>query len=130
MLRLFKTHEYEKAIEGIKQAIALKSHPPILERVLAFAYEKNGQLKESILQWKSVLLTQGEDNPNIRGICQKNIKRILKKLIKEEGEDKTSRWFKQKVSFKGLNKGDIFVRIKDCHLSNGGFWRYTCRKFS
>jgi len=103
MLRLFKTHEYEKAIEGIKQAIALKSHPPILERVLAFAYEKNGQLRKSIIQWKSVFLVQGENNPGIREICRKNIKRILDKLVEKEGKEKASCWFKKKVYFEGLN---------------------------
>lgn len=94
MLRLFKTYEYEKAIEGIKQAIALEDYPPILERILAFAYEKNGQLKKSILQWRYVLLTQGEDNPGIRETCQKNIKRISEKLVKKEEKEKASRWFK------------------------------------
>jgi len=105
MLRLFKTHEYEKAVEGIKQAIALEGHPPILERILAFAYEKNGQLKESILQWRDVFFTQGKDNPGVREICQKNIKRILEELIEKEGKDRVFRWFKQKVYFEGLNNG-------------------------
>jgi len=96
MLRLFKTHEYEEAIKGIKQAVSLEGHPPVLERVLAFAYEKNGQLKESILQWRDVFFTQEKDNPGVREICQKNIKRILEKLIEKEGKDKVSRWFKEK----------------------------------
>jgi len=85
MIRLFKTHEYSKAIQGIKKAIQLKGHPPILERILAYAYEKNGQINEAILQWRSIYLK--EKNPRIRKIAHKNIERLLKILAKRNDNE-------------------------------------------
>ncbi len=82
MIRLFRTYEFKKAIEGLKKAIQLKGHPPILERILAFAYEKNGELRLSILQWKKV--KESTQDPRIKEICERNIKRLL---LKSRGED-------------------------------------------
>lgn len=73
-LRLFKTREYGKAIEGIKMALKLEDYPPILERILAYAYEKNGQIDEAILQWKRIY-TSTQD-PRIRDICRKHLERL------------------------------------------------------
>jgi|GEM_PF-2585898 len=78
MIRLFRTHEYKKAIEGLKRAIGLKGHPPILERMLAFAYEKDGQIKLSILQWKKV--KESTKDSRIRKICERNIHRLYNYL--------------------------------------------------
>jgi len=76
MIRLFKTYEYSKAIEGIKKAIEIEGHPPILERILAHAYEKNGQIKEAILQWRKVYLAT--EDSRIKQIARRNIERLLK----------------------------------------------------
>ena len=99
MIRLFKTHEYEKAIKGIKEAIQLEDHPPILERILAFAYEKNRQIKESILQWKNVFLAS--ESERIRKIADRNMKRLLTILIEKEGKGATLHWFEEEVLGKG-----------------------------
>ncbi|MFQ6066046.1 MAG: tetratricopeptide repeat protein [bacterium] len=95
MIRLFKTHEYEKAIKGIKEAIELPDHPPILERILAFAYEKNGQIRESILQWRNVFLAS--ESERIREITNRNMKRLLGILIEKEGKEKALYWFEEEV---------------------------------
>jgi len=84
MIRLFKTCEYSKAIQGLKKAIQLEGHPPILERILAYAYEKNGQIKEAILQWRKVYL-EGE-NSRVRKIARRNIERLLK-LLREKHDE-------------------------------------------
>jgi len=75
MIRLFKSQEYSKAIQGIKKAIELEGHPPILERILAYAYEKNEQIEEAILQWRNVYLK--EEDPRIKQAALKNIERLL-----------------------------------------------------
>ncbi len=95
MLRLLKTAEYEKAIEGIKKVISLPGHPPILERILAFAYEKNGQRKASLLQWKKVFLSTTD--PHIEKICQNNMKRLLDILIEKEGRKNTLLWLRKEM---------------------------------
>ncbi len=82
MIRLFRTYEFKKAIEGLKKAIQLKGHPPILERILAFAYEKNGEIRLAILQWEKV--KESTQDPHIEEICERNIKRLL---LKSRGED-------------------------------------------
>ncbi|MEA3485867.1 MAG: hypothetical protein U9R03_04070 [Candidatus Aerophobetes bacterium] len=81
MIRLFKTHEYSKAIQGIKKAIKLEGHPPILERILAYAYEKNGQIKEAILQWRNVYFK--EEDPHIKQTAYTHIERLLKILAEK-----------------------------------------------
>lgn len=100
IIRLFRTYEYSRAIEGIKQAIQLKGHPPILERILAFAYEKNGQIKEAILQWKRVFLE--EANPRVKEIASSNVKRLLKILREREGEEEVSFWWRKNIAIEGL----------------------------
>lgn len=102
MIRLFRTHEYGKAIEGIKQAIQLKGHPPILERILAFAYEKNGQIKEAILQWQKVFL-EGGDSP-VKEIASSHTKRLLKILKEKEGEKEVSLWRKENIIIEELKQ--------------------------
>lgn len=102
IIRLFRTNEYKRAIEGIKQAIGLEGYPPILERILAFAYEKDGQWKESILQWKNVLVTS--DIPEIKGIARKNMERIIKMMIDKEGEKETLDWFQKAIKEEVLEK--------------------------
>jgi len=82
MIRLFKTYEYSKAIQGIKKAIELEGHPPILERILAYAYEKNGQIEEAILQWRNVYFK--EKNPYIKQVAHTHIKRLSKILMERE----------------------------------------------
>jgi tetratricopeptide (TPR) repeat protein len=99
MIRLFKTHEYEKAIKGIKEAIELQGHPPVLERILAFAFEKNGQIRESILQWRNVFLAS--ESERIREIADRNMKRLLRILMEKEGKEAVLLWFEEEV----LNKG-------------------------
>jgi tetratricopeptide (TPR) repeat protein len=99
MIRLFKTHEYEKAIKGIKEAIELQGHPPILERILAFTYEKNGQIKGSILQWRNVFLVS--ESEEIRKIAHRNMKRLLRILMEKEGKRATLHWFEGEVLRKG-----------------------------
>jgi len=86
MIRLFRTYEYKKAIEGLKKAIQLEGHPPILERMLAFAYEKNKQIKLSILQWKRA--KESTQDPHIGKICERNIDRLLLKLREENAANK------------------------------------------
>lgn len=100
MIRLFRTHEYRKAIEGIKQAIQLKGHPPILERILAFAYEKDGQIKEAILQWQKVFLKGGDSHT--KEIAFSHIKKLLKILKEKEGEKKVSFWQKKNIIIEEL----------------------------
>lgn len=95
IIRLFKTQEYKKAIEGLKRAIRLEGHPPILERILAFAYEKDGQLKRSILQWKDVFIKTG--SAEIREIARRNMERVLKMLIDKEGKEKALGWFRKAI---------------------------------
>jgi len=95
IIRLFKTHEYGKAIQGIKQAIQLKGYPPILERILAFAYEKNGQIKKAILQWQNVYLKEGDSHTE--EIASSHIKKLLKILKEKEGEKEFSSWQKENI---------------------------------
>jgi len=95
MLRLFKTAEYERAIEGIKKAISLPDHPPILERILAFAYEKNGQLKASLLQWEKILLSSTDSR--IEKICQNNMARLLGILIERDGREEALLWMREEM---------------------------------
>lgn len=78
-IRLFKTGEYKKAIEGIKTALTIEGHPPILERILAFAYEKDGQIGEAVRQWKRVY-TSTKDS-QIKKICIRHIKRLRGKKL-------------------------------------------------
>lgn len=73
-IRLFKTKEYKKAIEGIKLALQQEGYPPILERILAYAYEKDGQIQQAILQWQKIYLSTND--PKIKQICQRHIKRL------------------------------------------------------
>lgn len=81
---LFRTGEYEKAIQGIKTALTLEGHPPVLERILAYAYEKNGQIEEAINQWQKIYLSTEDER--LKEICVKNIKRL--KGEKEDAGDK------------------------------------------
>lgn len=73
-IRLFKTKEYKKAIEGIKLALQLRGYPPILERILAYAYEKDGQIEEAILQWQRIY--SSTQDPVVKEICQRHIERL------------------------------------------------------
>lgn len=73
-IRLFKTHEYKKAIEGIKLALKQEGYPPILERILAYAYEKDGQTDKALMQWKKIL--KSTRDLKIKEICQRHIKRL------------------------------------------------------
>jgi len=73
-IRLFKTKEYKKAIEGIKIALQLEGYPPILERILAYAYEKDGQIQQAILQWQKIY--SSTQDPVIKEICQRHIERL------------------------------------------------------
>jgi len=101
IIRLFKTQEYKRAIEGLKQAIRLEGHPPILERILAFAYEKDGQLKRSILQWRGVFIKTSSSE--IREIARRNIERILKLLIDKEGKEKALCWFQKAIEIEKIS---------------------------
>jgi len=56
--------------KGIKEAVQLEGHLPILERILAFAYEKNGEIRQSILQWRNVFLAS-ESEPPFTGLRKK-----------------------------------------------------------
>lgn len=71
---LFRTREYKKAIEGIKTALKIKGHPPVLERILAYAYEKDGQIEKAIRQWQKVYLSTKD--PKIKQICTRHIERL------------------------------------------------------
>lgn len=75
-IRLFKTKEYKEAIKGIKSALQLKGYPPILERILAYAYEKDGQIEKAISQWERIYAST--EDPGIKKICRKNIARLIK----------------------------------------------------
>lgn len=85
-IRLFKTKEYKKAIEGIKKALQLKGHPPILDRILAYAYEKDGQIDKAISQWGKIYIST--EDPGIKAICRKNIARLIKEGSKNENNKK------------------------------------------
>jgi len=73
-IRLFRTREYKKAIEGIKTALRIEGHPPVLERILAYAYEKDGQIEEAIRQWERIY-TSTKD-PAIKKICERHLKKL------------------------------------------------------
>jgi len=74
-IRLFKTKEYKKAIEGIKAALKIEGYPPILERILAYAYEKDGQIDKAISWWKKIY--NSTDDPHIKEICKRHIERLI-----------------------------------------------------
>ncbi|MBE0477723.1 tetratricopeptide repeat protein [Candidatus Aerophobetes bacterium] len=74
IIRLFKTKEYKKAIEGIQAALQMEGHPPILQRILAYAYEKDGQIEEAILQWQKVYYSTKDDG--VKQICIRHIQRL------------------------------------------------------
>jgi len=76
-IRLFRTREYKKAIEGIKTALRIEGHPPVLERILAYAYEKDGQIEEAIRQWERIY-TSTKD-PAIKKICERHLKKLKDK---------------------------------------------------
>ena len=82
-------------LRGIKKAISLPDHPPILEKILAFAYERNGQLRASLLQWKKVLLSTTDRRTE--KICQNNIRRIMGILIERDGREKALLWMREKM---------------------------------
>jgi len=73
-IRLFRTKEYKKAIEGIKTALKIEGYPPILERILAYAYEKDGQIEKAIWQWQKIY--DSTDDLKIKEICMRHIKRL------------------------------------------------------
>jgi len=73
---LFKLKNYKKAIRGIKTALQLEGHPPILERILAYAYEKDGQIGNAIVQWEKIY--NSTQDPDIKEICIRHIKRLKK----------------------------------------------------
>ena len=83
---LFKLKEYKKAIRGIKRALELEGHPPVLERILAYAYEKDGQIESAILQWERVYMSTSD--ARIKEICKKHIERLKKEKGKVNGSDK------------------------------------------
>ncbi len=85
--------------KGIKEAVQLEGHPPILERILAFAYEKNGEIRQSILQWRNVFLAS--ESERIRKITEQNMKKLLRILMEKEGKEATLHWFEEEVLRKG-----------------------------
>lgn len=73
-IRLFKTQEYKKAIEGIHAALQIEGYPPVLERILAYAYEQDGQTTMAILQWQKVYNSTRDEA--IQEICARHIQRL------------------------------------------------------
>jgi len=73
-IRLFRNKEYKKAIEGMETALKIKDYPPALERILAYAYEKDGQIGKAIGQWQRVY--NSTEDPAIKEICLRHIKNL------------------------------------------------------
>ena len=73
-IQLFKTHEYKKAIAGILGSMQLEDYPPQLERILAYAYEKDGQREKALQQWRRVWKLSID--PRVREVSMRHIHRL------------------------------------------------------
>ncbi len=72
-----KLKQYDLAIQYFSLARKYE-HPPYVDRMLAHAYEKNGQLLEAWKLWRQLLKDEGQKN--FRDNIKKNIDRLEKKL--------------------------------------------------
>ena len=75
-----KAEDYANAVIYFKKATEYE-HPDYIDRMVAHAYEKNGELKKALEVWQE-LQKKGTDSETTKRIFKKSIKRLCREVKK------------------------------------------------